>query len=248
MRCKLLLLLMVLFLSSCEKYCFQVIDGENATVDEVREYVNSGKECRKPSVLSVLVRAGNREGVDYLLSRGYVVEKSSYPQLIRHGWWDLIPSDIDWEYPDGDMNNPYSAVCGFESQEIFRKYIEKVVDAGIKDPRDGFTCLHFRLDEIHDKSDPDLILWRENIEAIIEKGGDLSAETESGRTPIDFLIEECESYVDGYEPCIKAKKITLELAEKHGVNLSVPVRRWLENDPVPLSGLPSGGTGRGSHP
>lgn len=229
MRCKLILLLTTLLLSSCEKYCFQVIDGKNATVKEIEEFVDSDQECRKPSVLSVLARAGNREGVDYLLSRGYVIERSSYSQLIRHGWWDLIPPDINWEYPDGDMTSPYSAVCGFESQDIFRKYINNVADAGIKDPRDGFTCLHFRLNEIHDQSDPDLILWRGNIEAIIEKGGDLSAETDSGKTPIDFLIQECESYVDDYEPCIKAKAITLELAEEHGVKLSPLVRKWLEN-------------------
>lgn len=227
MQCKLVLILTAFFLASCEKYCFQVVDGENSTVKEIKEFVDSGKTCRNPSVLSVLARAGNREGVDYLLSRGYIVEKSSYSQLIRHGWWDLIPPDINWEYPDGDMSSPYSAVCGFESQEIFRKYIDKVVDAGIKDPRDGFTCLHFRLNEIHDKSDPDLILWRENIEAIIEKGGDLSAETDSGKTPIDFLIQECESYVDDYEPCIKARKYTLKLVEKHSVELSDPVRQWL---------------------
>lgn len=226
MRCKFIFLLVAVFLTSCEKYCFQVFDAENASVDDVKEFVNSGTKCRNPSVLSLLARAGNREGVDYLLGRGYVVDKGSYPQLIRHGWWDLIPPGINWEYPDGDTSNPYAAVCGFESQKIFRRYISYVSDASIKG-RSGFTCLHFRLSEIHDRTDPDLVLWRENVEVIIEKGGDLSAETESGHTPIEFLIEECESYVGGYDPCIKARKHVLELVDKHDVKLSDPVRQWL---------------------
>ncbi|MFO7530590.1 MAG: hypothetical protein R6W86_17630 [Marinobacter sp.] len=140
----------------------------------------------------------------------------------------MMPPDIDWEYPNGDINSPYSGLCGVESQSVFRRYITNVSDAGMK-IGSGFTCLHFRLSEMHDKSDPDLALWRENIKAIIEKGGDLSAETESGRTPIDSFVQECASYVDDYEPCIKAKAITLELAEEHGVKLSPPVRQWLEN-------------------
>lgn len=227
MRCKFILLLSALLLSSCEKYCFQVFDAEGASVADVREFIESDVECRAPSVMSLLARAGNKGGVEYLLNRGYVIKESSYPQLIKHGWWELIPADIDWEYPSGDRKSPYSSVCGFESQKTFQRYISYVKDAGISDPSDGFTCLHFRLNEIHDRSDPELIVWRENIEAIVEKGGDLSAETESGKTPIDFLIEECESYVDDYEPCIKARKLTLELVDKYDVKLSEPVRQWL---------------------
>lgn len=226
MRGKFTILLASMLLLSCEKYCFQVVDAKNASVDEIKEFVESGKECRDPSLLSVLAKAGNREGVDYLLSRGYTFEKSGYPYLIRQGWWDLVPPDITWEYPSDNVNNPYSGLCGVESQEVFRKYVEKISDAGLRG-REGLTCLHFRLNDIHDKSDPDLVLWRENIELILEKGGDLSAKTESGKTPIDFLIEECESYADDYKPCIKAKKHTLELVEKHDIELSGQIRQWL---------------------
>lgn len=171
-------------------YCFELLDSESATPAEVEKFISTvGSSCKAPFLIDLLARSNNRSGFERALNNGLQPQEESYPAMIKNGWFDLLPEDLNWDFPAGARGGAYSDLCLIKSNEVFIEYFRRVSDGGRTDSSGG--CLHGRITTITFFPDLDMEGWEKSVRFIVKKGGHINATDGDGRTALDRLVENC---------------------------------------------------------